>query len=61
MLVLAALLGTSSIARAEPSPSALCRNAIAAAEQLMGVPDRLMQSIGAVESGRRNESGTVAA
>lgn len=63
MLILAALLALPSVARADlpGSPSALCRNAITAAERSTGVPDRLMQSIGAVESGRRNADGTVSA
>ncbi len=63
MLILAALLTLPSVAWAElaASPSALCRSAIIAAERSTGVPDRLMQSIGAVESGRRNADGTVSA
>lgn len=62
-LIFAILLALPSVARAElpASPSALCRNAITAAERSTGVPDRLMQSIGAVESGRRNTDGTVSA
>lgn len=44
-----------------PSPAALCRAAIAQAERTAGVPDRLMQSIGMVESGRRDETGAMAA
>ena len=47
-------------ARAQ-SPSALCRSAIAAAERASGVPDRLMQAIGVVESGRTDERGGVTA
>lgn len=43
------------------SPSALCRAAIAAAERELGIPDRLMQAIGVVESGRRDERGGVTA
>ncbi len=39
------------------SPSALCREAIGAAERAYGVPDRLMQAIGIVESGRPDERG----
>jgi hypothetical protein len=39
------------------SPSALCRGAIAAAERASGIPDRLMQAIGIVESGRPDERG----
>ncbi|HYZ61220.1 MAG TPA: transglycosylase SLT domain-containing protein [Acetobacteraceae bacterium] len=45
----------------QASPSALCRNAIAAAERASGVPDRLMQAIGIVESGRADERGGVTA
>ena len=67
-LVLAALLALPvvappSAARAEPplSPSALCRNAIAAAERSAAVPDRLMQSIGVIESGRSDENGGMTA
>lgn len=40
-----------------PSPSTLCRSAIAAAERGSGIPDRLMQAIGIVESGRPDERG----
>src|SRR4051794_38814140 len=46
---------------AMPSPSALCRGAIAAAERASGVPDRLMQAIGIVESGRPDERGGTSA
>ena len=47
--------------RADPSPAALCRAAIGAAERATGVPDRLMQAIGIVESGRPDERGGVSA
>ncbi len=47
--------------QASPPPAAQCRAAIAMAERMSGVPDRLMQAIGVVESGRRDGSGTVAA
>ncbi len=62
-LVLAALLALPSIARADlpASPSAQCRTAIAAAERSLGVPDRLMASIGVIESGRRDENGAMSA
>ena len=50
-----------SVARADVAPSALCRSAIAAAERSFGVPDRLMQAIGVVESGRTDERGGVTA
>ena len=46
---------------APTSPNAQCRAAIGMAERMSGVPDRLMQAIGAVESGRRDESGAVSA
>ena len=66
--VLAALLAFPSIAWADlpradlsMSPQAQCRTAIAAAERTLGVPDRLMQSIGVIESGRRDEAGSVSA
>ncbi len=63
MLLLAVLLAMPSLARADlpAAPFAQCRAAIAAAERSTGVPDRLMQAIGAVESGRRDPSGLVAA
>ena len=43
------------------SPAAQCRAAIASAEHAAGIPDRLMQSIGIMESGRRDETGVVSA
>lgn len=60
-LILAALLALPSVAWADlpGSPSAMCRSVITAAERSTGVPDRLMQSIGAVESGRRDADGMV--
>lgn len=45
----------------ELSPSQQCRVAIAAAERGSGMPERLMRSIGIVESGRRDETGTMSA
>ncbi len=45
----------------EPSPSQLCRLAIASAERSSGVPDRLMRAIGIVESGRRDDAGAMGA
>ncbi len=43
-----------------PAPSALCRAAILQAEQVTHVPDRLLDAIGVVESGRRDPvSGAV--
>jgi hypothetical protein len=59
LAMLASLL--SGPALAQGSPSALCRGAIAAAERAMGIPDRLMQAIGIVESGRPDERGGVTA
>ena len=44
-----------------PSPAAQCRAAIGMAERMSGVPDRLMQSIGIMESGRRDETGVMSA
>ena len=63
MLILAVLLAMPSLARADlpATPFTMCRTAISAAERLTGVPDRLMQAIGVVESGRRDANGTVSA
>lgn len=63
MLILAVLLAMPSFARADlpMAPFAMCRAAISAAERQTGVPDRLMQAIGVVESGRRDPGGTVSA
>ena len=44
-----------------PSPAAQCRAAITVAERAAGVPDRLMQAIGVIESGRRDETGAMSA
>jgi hypothetical protein len=41
----------------EAATAALCRTAIRQAELAHGVPERLMQAIGRVESGRRAENG----
>ena len=62
-MLLALLLAVPSLAWADlpAAPFAQCRAAIAAAERSTGVPDRLMQAIGAVESGRREASGFVSA
>ena len=57
--LLAALV--PAVGHAEPSPSALCRGAIAVAERAFGIPDRLMQAIGVIESGRPDERGGVTA
>ena len=64
MLFLAVLLAMPFLARAADLPAApfaQCRAAIAAVERSTGVPDRLMQAIGAVESGRREAGGIVSA
>lgn len=53
LVLLVALAGPA----AAQSPSALCRSAIAATERGMGIPDRLMQAIGIVESGKPDERG----
>ena len=39
----------------------LCRPAIASTEKTSGVPDRLMQAVAVIESGRRNQGGPVVA
>ncbi len=67
-LVLAALLALAPLALSSAAwadlpeaPFAQCRAAIAAAEHSSGVPDRLMQSIGIMESGRRDGAGAASA
>ena len=50
----------ASAAAAQPAPD-LCKAAIGVVERMTGVPDRLMQAISIVESGRRSADGTVAA
>jgi len=47
----------SAVARADEAD--LCRTAIAMTERTTFVPDRLMQAIGVIESGRRNAAGVV--
>jgi hypothetical protein len=47
--------------RDEAATAALCRAAIRQAELAHGVPERLMQAIGRVESGRRADNGTIQA
>ncbi len=62
-LLLALLLLWPAALAAQPAstPAAgLCRAAILAAERASGVPDRLMQAIGVIESGRRDAQGQVA-
>lgn len=44
-----------------PSPAAQCRAAIGSAERTAGIPERLMQAIGVIESGRRDETGILTA
>ena len=58
---LLALLPTAVQAQIAASPAAQCRAAITATERATGVPDRLMQAIGVIESGRRDETGTLSA
>lgn len=60
LVALVACLLPSTV-RADVAPSALCRSAIASAERAFGIPDRLMQAIGVVESGRADERGGVTA
>lgn len=60
LAALATVLGART-ALADVAPSALCRSAITAAERAFGIPDRLMQAIGVVESGRTDERGSVTA
>ena len=60
LFALAAIVSGRS-AYADVSPSALCRSAITTAERTFGIPDRLMQAIGVVESGRADERGGVTA
>jgi len=57
MIILALHCVGSANARAEESE--LCRAAIAMTERVTFVPDRLMQAIGIIESGRRNAVGVV--
>lgn len=61
LLLLLAVIGLMRPAYADIPPPALCRSAIAAAERSYGIPDRLMQAIGVVESGRADERGGVTA
>ena len=61
LLCIVCLLAVSCIsAGACLADAGLCRTAIAAAERSSFVPDRLMQAIGVIESGRRDPAGTVA-
>jgi hypothetical protein len=53
-----------ALGQSSPPPglaAGLCRTAIAAVERSTGVPDRLMQSMGVMESGRRDAAGVAAA
>lgn len=52
------LLSTTFAAATVPD---LCRNPIAGVERLTGVPDRLMQAIAVMESGRRDGGGQTTA
>lgn len=58
LVALAALLAAHPAAAIRPE-SELCRNAIAMTERTTGVPDRLMQAVSVIESGRRDADGTV--
>lgn len=60
-LLLLALLVLAGPALAQRPGADLCHTAIAATERTTGVPDRLMQAVAIVESGRRDPSGSVAA
>jgi hypothetical protein len=53
LLLLAVLLAPAGAA-AQPSPTTLCRAAIASAEREYGLPAGLLAAIGRVESGRRD-------
>jgi hypothetical protein len=48
------LLMMPGLALAQPTPTALCRAAIASAEREYGIPAGLLAAIGRVESGRRD-------
>lgn len=61
IFLLVVMVGLMRSAFADIPPPALCRSAIAAAERSYGIPDRLMQAIGIVESGRADERGGVTA
>ena len=47
--------------QAQRADGILCRTAIAATERTTGVPDRLMQAVSIMESGRRDPAGGVTA
>ncbi len=54
LLLLAALPARAAMPTSIPGPSALCRSAILMAERQTRVPDRLLDAIAVVESGRRD-------
>ena len=56
-LLLACLLAAPSLAMRPDAE--LCRAAIGMTERMTGVPDRLMQAVSVMESGRRDADGTV--
>ncbi|MHB0669517.1 transglycosylase SLT domain-containing protein [Roseomonas mucosa] len=54
LLILLASMAGATAQTSAPSPSTLCRAAIAAAEREYGLPAGLLAAIGRVESGRRD-------
>jgi hypothetical protein len=58
---LVVLLSLAWPSLAEAQPRGPCRPAITAAERALNVPDRLMQAVAIMESGRRDPSGSIAA
>ena len=54
LLILLASIAGARAQTSAPSPSTLCRAAIAAAEREYGLPAGLLAAIGRVESGRRD-------
>ncbi len=61
LALLAMLLAPLLAPRHAHAQPALCRAAIALVEHIAAVPDRLMQAMAIMESGRRDDAGTVAA
>jgi hypothetical protein len=54
LLLLGAMDAKAAMPTGIPAPSALCRSAILTAERATRVPDRLLDAIAVVESGRRD-------